>query len=76
MSGWNYYVLSTDINLSGTEWKNPSDFNGYFIGDFPASDGAVKKESLAEIIALIQPEWDSNVWDFVNVDERGNPTHK
>ncbi len=32
MNDWGYYVLGNDINLAGTEWKDPSGFSGYFDG--------------------------------------------
>ena len=32
MDGWGYYVLENDIDLAGTEWKDPADFRGYFDG--------------------------------------------
>ena len=35
-----------------------------------------KKDSVAEIVAIIKELWDSSVWDFDNLDEKGNPTLK
>ena len=32
MNQWGYYVLGNDIDLAGTEWKDPADFSGYFDG--------------------------------------------
>ena len=32
MNQWGYYVLGNDIDLAGTEWKDPADFRGYFDG--------------------------------------------
>ena len=32
MNQWGYYVLGNDIDLAGTEWKDPSGFSGYFDG--------------------------------------------
>ncbi len=32
MDDWQYYVLGNDIDLAGTEWKNPANFSGYFDG--------------------------------------------
>ena len=32
MNQWGYYVLGNDIDLAGTEWKDPSGFRGYFDG--------------------------------------------
>ena len=32
MGDWGYYVLGNDIDLAGTEWKDPSNFTGYFDG--------------------------------------------
>ena len=35
-----------------------------------------KKDSVAEIVAIIKDLWDSTVWDFDDLDENGNPTLK
>ena len=32
MGDWGYYVLGNDLDLAGTEWKDPADFSGYFDG--------------------------------------------
>ena len=32
MNQWGYYVLGNDIDLAGTEWKDPANFRGYFDG--------------------------------------------
>lgn len=32
MDDWGYYVLEHDIDLAEEEWKDPSDFSGYFDG--------------------------------------------
>ena len=32
MNDWQYYVLGNDIDLAGTEWKDPADFRGFFDG--------------------------------------------
>ena len=32
MDDWGYYVLGNDLDLAGTEWKDPSNFRGYFDG--------------------------------------------
>ena len=32
MNDWGYYVLENDLDLGGTEWKDPSGFKGYFDG--------------------------------------------
>lgn len=32
MDDWGYYVLENDIDLAGTEWKDPGNFRGYFDG--------------------------------------------
>lgn len=32
-----------------------------------------KKDSVAEIVAIMENLWDSSVWDFDNLDENGNP---
>ena len=48
----------------------------YTLSENSNSNYGEKKDSVAEIVAIIKELWDSSVWDFDNLDENGNPTLK
>ena len=48
----------------------------YTLSENSNSNYGEKKDSVAEIVAIIKELWDSSVWDFDNLDEKGNPTLK
>ena len=48
----------------------------YTLPENSSNNYGEKKDSVAEIVAIIKDKWDSTVWDFDNLDENGNPTLK
>ena len=48
----------------------------YTLPENSSNNYGEKKDSVAEIVAIIKELWDSSVWDFDNLDEKGNPTLK
>lgn len=46
----------------------------YTLSENSNSNYGEKKDSVAEIVAIMENLWDSSVWDFDNLDENGNPT--
>ena len=48
----------------------------YTLPENSSNNYGEKKDSVAEIVAIIKELWDSSVWDFDNLDENGNPTLK
>ena len=45
----------------------------YTLSENSNSNYGEKKDSVAEIVAIMENLWDSSVWDFDNLDENGNP---
>ena len=45
----------------------------YTLPENSSNNYGEKKDSVAEIVAIIKDRWDSSVWDFDNLDENGNP---
>jgi uncharacterized repeat protein (TIGR02543 family) len=51
--------------------------NSYFISSTASeSYGAIRKNSIEEITAILQPTWGDVVWDFDELDSSGNPIYK
>ena len=45
----------------------------YTLPENSSNNYGEKKDSVAEIVAIMENLWDSSVWDFDNLDENGNP---
>ena len=70
----NYYVKAG--GLVGDGATVTITYSYYTLPENSSNNYGEKKDSVAEIVAIIKDKWDSTVWDFDNLDENGNPTLK
>ena len=68
----NYYVYAGGLVGYGDSTVTITD-SYYTLPENSSNNYGEKKDSVAEIVAIMENLWDSSVWDFDNLDENGNP---